>query len=370
MELREPRFRHFFEDYVLSLQNPKTKILTREFLDEFLKLLIPGTTVNKSAPHDFPVSLVAAASLYQIPPSKFLRLITGRRDRREKTEFTENLDYRLKNDEFWMTHSCFARASMKLRKFRGGQVRQYFELVDRGLRDIMGSSLATRLKDNPSEEPNQQPYFQVGSHGTAGNYDFAWASLKKPRFRYQGITDDFNTRAQTHLALKGGNISDVHWKSDPYPQLKERCIGRYYADHKIAVPDYMRGFEDLYEDDPVRYPEVRKFCDDLVERADREWAQKHGGYTGSTETGTILPDPSMYPQTREKSRPRSKAHSWLQAPVVHYDEQFRPSLVKKGPKFQNQRSQKEPQNLAKETLEHMHALPKQVAKQIALEFVQ
>jgi len=365
MELREPRFRYFFENYVLSLQNPKTKILTREFLDEFLKLLIPGITINKSAPHDFPVSLASVASLYEIPPSKFLRLITGRRDRKEKTEFTENVDYTVKNDKIWMTHSCFARASMKLRKFRGGQVRQYFELVDRGLRDIMGSSLTTRLKDNLTEAPSHHPYFTGGSQGTAGNYDFAW-TWKNHRFRYQGITDDFNTRAQTHLALKGGDISDEHWKNDPYPQLKERCIGRYYADHKIAVPDYMRGFEDLYDDDSVRYPEVRQFCDDLIKKADQEWANKYGGYTESTETGIILPHPSMYPQTKEKSRPRTRAHSWLQAPVVHYDDKFQPSLLKRGPKFQNEKLNGN-LNLTKETLEHMYALPKHIAKQIALE---
>jgi hypothetical protein len=351
MELRDPKLRERFENYVMSLQKPQEKKLSREFLVKFLELLIPGIKENPKAPKGFPVSAQDAAKLYNLIPSKFSRLVVGRRSDWEPShkEFYEGIDYVQPNsDELWMTNECFARASMKMKKGRGNEVRLYFHLVDQGLRDIMGYSLGARFlyrNPLPSELAEKQPpYSTLGSKGIPGNYDFAWTKNGQ-RFRYSGITDDYNTRIQTHVALKGGAIDDKHFKSDPMPLFKELCLRRYYGDHKLAVPDNMRGFDDLFVDDSKQWPLVRKFCDEMVDEADRKFATSIG-FTGSSERGVILPDPSLYPRSKEKKTVRKRRHSWLQAPVAHYEfdernHSFNPNLVLRGPKLPLKKPPKE-----------------------------
>lgn len=344
MELRNPKLRDRFENYILALQKPEGFVLTKEFLNSFLNLLIPGLLQISDSPPKFPVPLTAVAKLYDVFPSKFGRLITGRRSDWEVAtpEFFEGIDYTVdkSSGELWMTHSCFARASMKLRKARGNQVRIYFSLVDKGLRDVLGSTLAARLLyHTPSDSDEKQPpYSPLGTYGQPGNYNFAWQLKEKnPQFRYSGITDDYNTRMQTHFAMKGGHISDQHFTGDPMPLFKELCKRRYYLDHKVALPDYMRGYDDLFIDDSTQWPKVDKFCEDAVQDLDERWADQVG-YSGSPETGYVLPDPSQYPQTREKRKPRVRRASWLHAPVVHYELGSTPRVTIPGPQLHLQRS--------------------------------
>lgn len=114
MELREQRIRDSFENYVLALQNPAKPILTKEFLEPFLCILIPGIKqLPKGANQQFPVSLVEVAALYHMSPSKFARILLGRPERfsTDKTqEFHLNEDYIMKSAEpvasLFMTHSC------------------------------------------------------------------------------------------------------------------------------------------------------------------------------------------------------------------------------------------------------------------------
>ena len=309
MELREQRVRNSFENYVLALQNPAKPILTKEFLEPFLCILIPGIKqLPKGANPQFPIPLNEVAALYHMAPSKFARILQGRPERASSGpthEFHLNEDYIIEgkkpNVSLFMTHSCFARASMLLRKGRGMQVRQYFNLVDRALRDKMGEGLWSRLQiENPevTKEKEERVEYKTGAYGQPGNYDYGLRFGNRD-FKYHGITDDENTRFQSHKYDQHGKVHDWTWKPDPFPRFKEACRDRYFSTEKIAIPDFMRGFKGMYENNEQQWTKIDKFCDDLTLKADKEYMltlHKSAGH--DPRTGVVLDAPGEYPTAR------------------------------------------------------------------------
>lgn len=228
---------------------------------------------------------------------------------------------------------------MLLRKGRGMQVRQYFNLVDRALRDKMGEGLWSRLQmEDPKYTKEKEEYieYKTGAYGQPGNYDYG-LHFGKMDFKYHGITDDENTRFQSHKFNQHGKVHNWTWKPDAFPRFKEACRDRYFATEKVAIPDFMRGFKGMYENNEHQWAKIDKFCDDLTERADQEYMLKlHETARHDSRTGVILSTPEEYPTARSKQKPRKRKHSWDDGPIVHYDytkssKHPTPVLVQEGP---------------------------------------
>jgi hypothetical protein len=110
---------------------------------------------------------------------------------------------------FFMTPGCFSRAAMKSSRL-GKQIRQYFHLVDIGLRDKMGESLWQRLQiETPETTKLKEANSEYIPFGTEpGIYDFTYTDPYGNECIYTGVTQDMNTRFQNHKAEKAGIITN------------------------------------------------------------------------------------------------------------------------------------------------------------------
>lgn len=161
----DPRAQEVFVDYVCALEPLHQKILTQSFLRPFVSFLLRVPVEAPDGKHNpFTISLKEATILYEINAEDFVRLIVGRADSSSKAEFKFRHDF-ITNGKgsphykknatratyfFYMTPTCFAKASMIYQGKKSKQIRQYFELVNRALMDRVGESIWKRLKiENP-----------------------------------------------------------------------------------------------------------------------------------------------------------------------------------------------------------------------------
>lgn len=129
---------------------------------------------------------------------------------------------------FYMTSGCFARVAMKMTmNARAVQVRQYCTLVDQALRDQMGESLQSRLQiEDPKVttiKEDHPEYISFGEH-EAGTYNYVLRG-ERGEATHTGVTDDMNTRFQSHKARNPGFISKLHYKGDA--EMPRSCVTKH-----------------------------------------------------------------------------------------------------------------------------------------------
>lgn len=167
MELNDPRAKEVFLAYISSLEPPAERMLDPSFLRPFVSLLLcVPVLLEDGKVNPFIVSLDEVAKLYVITAGEFARLIVGRADHpTSDNEFVFGRDFITngkgspnykKNAQraqyyFYMTTTCFAKASMIYQGKKAKQIRQYFELVNRALMNHVGESIWKRLN---IEEPH------------------------------------------------------------------------------------------------------------------------------------------------------------------------------------------------------------------------
>jgi hypothetical protein len=347
MELEDPSVKRAFVKYVLSLQDPDHPLLTETMASTLVTLLtqkfryLPGGKKTL-----FSVSVGEAANLLQVEPGEIVRIITGREGHSSRTahEFKYGVDF-VTNGRgnpkgptsrdtsryfFLMTPGCFARAAMQLST--GVQIRQYFNLVDRGLRDQMGESLWKRLQiEDPTMTTIKEMHQEFIPFGNEpGTYDIEFRDKYGNESTYFGVTNDMNTRFQSHKANIAGVPVKVHYKKDIYPLSIEQIRHRYSAQSQLAIPEDQRGFRDLV----VTSPET-KFVKELSEigtkAMDLAYARKHGR---TPLPATVFPKSDMYPRKRVQKK-RRNSHNWQDGAIVRYDAEGKdPTVVQYPPNIQ------------------------------------
>jgi hypothetical protein len=338
MELNDPKVFRAFVNYVLSLQDPDHPVLKQGLLVRLVKVLNKNYKVlANGAITPFSISVHEAARLFEIRDSDFRRLIVGRADRRKFNEFEFGIDY-LTNGEagfqesftkdpsyfFVMTASCFGRASMKLRGEKGAQVRQYFNLINKGLLDKMGETLWNRLRVEPPEITKQKQIPRYIRNGYIPcNYKFRfWNPDQDDKFFYTGISADANTRYQNHLHDKPGLPEDWQRQVDPFPQSKEAMLQRYLADYRPAIAEDSRGYTDAYKDSPD-IPKIVDFVERHQRQADIDWVREFP----HLDTPQLIPETRSQCLEKQNVSPRKRRHSFRDGLVVRYDEEGKNPVV-------------------------------------------
>lgn len=333
MELRNPKVRAHFVDHVMNLQNPEDVVLPKPFLSAFVSLLFPSSEYLKSIPNaHFPISMHAAAKLFEVKPRAIKEIIDPSGDHKAErsperlAEFVEGRDFtkgkKIKVESggvtrpYFLTVSCLKRAAMLMKEKNGRLARYYFDLVSMGYEDFMGESIWERLKKEPEDitrEKTMNP--QYFPQKEPGNYDYVFEMEGRPgtRYIYHGITDDLNTRMQRHSSTKPYIIQKVDFEKDFDPELEEVCESEFYAPYNVAIPDAYRGTKSVSVYDEKKWPEIKKFCHEEIRHMREKYLRK------------FSPPPSpiwnRIPNTAEESPlfykgKRKRAYTWLDNDVV------------------------------------------------------
>lgn len=337
MELKDPRVRKAFVSHVLALQEPNKQKVSSDFLFGLLDLVLPSAeTVAKMPNPNFPVSLRAAALLLDCDLYDFSRLVVGRKERQfQDSKFVQGEDFIYaslshKTTELFMTCRCFLLAGMKLRKGKGSILREYFFLMDKAYRDIMGENIFKRLQyEQPEVTKNKEDFPQYVSYGKEpGNYSTV-LTYKNKKFLYHGITDDLNTRFQNHRSTKAGKFEQPKWKANPSPNFKEACRDRYYnLTHQVAIPVGLHGSPSLSIYSEEDWKKTDKFCDDVQEEADEKWVRQNGVSRVDGKL-RVLNTPEDYPIKQKTSR--KNRHSGASGMVALYSNDSDPIIVQENP---------------------------------------
>lgn len=234
-----------------------------------------------------------------------------------------------RNYYFFMTTTCFAKASMIYQGAKAPQIREYFSLVNRALLDRVGESIWSRLKiDSPEEIISQiqsAKYIKKGQR--PGNYHYKFGRPAGEKTFYLGITGDMNTRHKNHT-LDKGPLEDWEDAYDPFPQAKEALYERYLAPFRRGIPEDARGYLDGFVPSPA-IPKLMKIVDKEVKHLDIAILRAY-------ETIEV---PSPISPTRENclvkenSPPRKNAHDWRDGLIVRYDQNgLNPIVIQDAPK--------------------------------------
>ena len=233
-EFSNPEVKEEFIQYILSLRPAKERIQTRNFVDQFLEILLNAKQASLQT--KFPINLTKFSLWMGIRKDNLERhVLPLRPSRKMKPEFTEKRDFIIisqplsgkrgpQQRDLYVTIGCFKKLCMQLESEIGHQARELFDLLSDAYLDYFGEAVAHRLREEPREETQykRENPLEVNVKAEPANYAYKLEYGGRTYVRH-GITDDIRTRMKRHEKTMHGVITPLTYRSDPHPQFEEAC---------------------------------------------------------------------------------------------------------------------------------------------------
>jgi phage anti-repressor protein len=320
MYFKDARVKQEFVEYVLALQDPIQQIVTKEFLEKFLGIIID----SEQNPKRFNISLTNACEWLSMEKKNFKRHIDSDYSK-HPTGFEKGKDFEYvsvkdeqnrQQQELFMTIDTFKKAASLTRGTFGKQIQSYIWLIEKAFRDWLGSSFSSKYTSNQNTAPARNTVIvppTVHLSEGIGNYTIQF-NFEGQGYYYTGITDNIRARLQKHAIELPTNceLKVIEWTPNESAELVEKCRENLAHDSKVPVPETLHGMRSLFYENQPFWNEVTSYCDIKMKEDIQNFHPTH------QPNLVPLSSPQLYPVRKNKKGERKKKHSWLDNPIASY----------------------------------------------------